>query len=926
LTHLVLPETGPSVPPIGAGKTLVTALAGPYDVKVDPSVKGRNVAIDLSFLFADDDFYESWEFGDSGKRYRPRSVPPEWGSQDVGPWVFWTYPGAHWPKQAWKIHVSSSLVNAQAVLEVVSTACVEFRIPFKHLTGRTFFLHAHGKHADRVQSGKFCALYPRDTVRCRAILERLATDLAGIGGSYVLTDRRFADSTCVSYRYGSFTSRSRLTADGTLVHTMLAPDCTEIDDERRAEFRLPPGVADPFRTEPSGAGRGEIAFHGYTFVEVLRHANAGGAYQFRSPDGETVFVKEARAHNGYAPDGSDAGTRLASEYLTLRILHAADPGICPRPVELFHHWEHSYLATEFVPGIPLYRWMVTHNPAVRSGEGAEAFAAYHERCLALLDQLGDQVRRLHELGFVFIDLGPNNVLVDDEDRPRLVDFEAAQRMDDVRLVMGTPGYLPRDALALARHDPVAVDRRGLANLGLLLLFPLNDVVEREPEVLLQLQADLAEVATVPPRLWRLATADRVPPAEPWLPAPEAIRADTVAELRRLAGQTADALAAMAQPGHPRQVYPTNPLGLQTNTRAVAAGTAGVLHALHRAGRPIDPVVVRRLRDDSLAALDTTAPGLLFGTAGIACVLADLGEPEAADALLDAAADHPLNTASATLGGGAAGTAIGLLAAYCRHGEQRRLAAAARLLDGIPDGDAIEAMLSAEHPTGLAGGRPGVALALYYLGRITGDGAALARGLRLLLDELAHGVLTPVRALSFRFSPDDRRVVPYLSVGSAGYVEVLSRYLAHDPSYEYDTPVPFTSGVGPEPDAKLGVAEVQARCLQACASRFTALPGLFPGLAGLAMTLADAGRRLGSPDLEAAAVTSARGLFRYAIPRPNGLGWLGEPGQRLSADLWSGSAGVLLAVQQLTDPAPDPLFTLDRHLDESRAAVPLTSKE
>lgn len=874
----------------------------------------------MSFLLADGDFYESWEFGDPGKRYRPSGVPPEWSSQEIGPWVFWAYPGARSPEQGWKIHVSSSLVNARAVLEVVSAACAEFHVPFKHLTGRMFFLHAHAKHADRVQSGKFCALYPPDTARCHAIMERLTTDLAGIGGPYVLTDRRFADSECVSYRYGGFASRSRLTADGAQVPTMLAPDGTEIDDERRAEFVLPSGVADPFRAEPSGAGRGEIAFHGYTFVEVLQHANAGGSYRFRSPDGETVFVKEARAHNGYAPDGSDAKTRLANEYLTLRTLHAASPGICPRPVELFHHWEHSYLATEFVPGMPLYRWMVTHNPALRAGEGAEAFAVYHERCLALLDQLDDQVRRLHELGFVFIDLGPNNVLIDEDDRPRLVDFEAAQRVDDVRLVMGVPGYLPCDALALARHDPVAVDQRGLANLGLLLLFPLNDVVEREPEVLLHLQADLAEVAIVPPRLWRLATADRVPSAEPRLPAPETIRADTVAELRRLAERTADTLAAMVQPDHPRQVYPMNPLGLRTNTRAVAAGTAGVLHALRRAGRPADPAVVRRLRDDSLAAVDATAPGLLFGTAGIACVLADLGEPEAADTLLDAAADHPLNAASATLGGGAAGTAIGLLAAYCRHGEQRRLDTAARLLDGIPDGDAIEAFLSTEYPSGLVGGRPGVALALYYLGRITGDAAALTRGRRFLRDELVHGVLTPVHALSFRFSADDRRLVPYLSVGSAGYVEVLSRYLAHDPGYDFDSPAPITSDGSAEPDAKLSVAEVQARCLQACTSRFTALPGLFPGLAGLAVTLAGAGRRLGRPDLEAAAMTSARGLFRYAVPRPDGFAWLGDPGQRLSADLWSGSAGVLLAVRQLIDPAPDPLFTLDRYLDESRAAV------
>lgn len=437
-------------------------------------------------------------------------------------------------------------------------------------------------------------------------------------------------------------------------------------------------------------------------------------------------------------------------------------------------------------------------------------------------------------------------------------------------------------------------------------------------MLRHLHADLAEVADVPPRLWRLTTADRAPSTQPRPPDPEAVRADPLRELRCLADRTADALAATAQPDHPRRVYPTNPLGLRTNSRAVAAGTAGVLHALRRAGRPIDPAVVRRLRDDSLAALDTTPPGLLFGTAGIATVLADLDEPDAAGTLLDAAAVHPLNATSAGLGGGAAGTALALLADYRRHGDQCRLIAAARLLEGIPDGAEIEAVLSADHPTGLVGGRPGVALALYYFGRIAGDDAALGRGLRLLRDELAHGVLTPVRALSFRFSATDRRIVPYLFVGAAGYVEVLSRYLAHDRALEFDTPARFTGDGDSEPDAELGAADVLARCLQACTTRFTAQSGLFPGLAGLAMTLADAGRHLGRRDLETAAVTSARGLFRHAVRWENGSAWLGDPGQRLSTDLWSGSAGVLLALRQLIDPVPDPLFTLDRYLDGSRA--------
>jgi len=75
--------------------------------------------------------------------------------------------------------------------------------------------------------------------------------------------------------------------------------------------------------------------------------------------------------------------------------------------------------------------------------------------------------------------------------------------------------------------------------------------------------------------------------------------------------------------------------------------------------------VARLRDSSLRELDDTPPGLLFGTAGIAWTLGDLGAHDAANELLAAAFRHPLATRSATLGGGAAGIALALMASYCR---------------------------------------------------------------------------------------------------------------------------------------------------------------------------------------------------------------------------------------------------------------------
>ena len=272
------------------------------------------------------------------------------------------------------------------------------------------------------------------------------------------------------------------------------------------------------------------------------------------------------------------------------------------------------------------------------------------------------------------------------------------------------------------------------------------------------------------------------------------------------------------------------------------------------------------------------------------MLAELGEHEAADTLLTTAADHPLNVSIATLGAGAAGTALGLLDHYRRTGEQRWLDHASRLLTALPDGEQLSRQLGVQRQSGLVGGRTGVALALYRLYRCTGNDTLLRRGLRMLQDELAHSrPMTPDNGLIFKANPTDTRTYPYLFVGSAGYAGVLARYLEVKPDAEFGD------------DSPLSLSEAFERSVLACAARFTALPGLYPGLAGLALTLADIGSRLNRTELVERAFTSARGLFQHAVTQPTGIGWLGEPGVRLSAELWSGGAGILLALHQLTDP-------------------------
>jgi len=130
-----------------------------------------------------------------------------------------------------------------------------------------------------------------------------------------------------------------------------------------------------------------------------------------------------------------------------------------------------------------------------------------------------------------------------------------------------------------------------------------------------------------------------------------------------------------------------------------------------------------------------------------------------------------------------------------------------------------------------------------------------------------------------------RALPYLADGSAGIGLVLRRYLAHR-----------------EDEAFRAVLEPIRR---ASTSRFHAQAGLFNGRAGLLLALADAdacstAQGAGESDeasdgLGGEAIDQMRRLAWHAVGHRGALAFPGDQLHRLSTDLATGGAGVLLAL-------------------------------
>jgi hypothetical protein len=96
-------------------------------------------------------------------------------------------------------------------------------------------------------------------------------------------------------------------------------------------------------------------------------------------------------------------------------------------------------------------------------------------------------------------------------------------------------------------------------------------------------------------------------------------------------------------------------------------------------------------------------------------------------------------------------------------------------------------------------------------------------------------------------------------------------------------------------------------------RLTVEPGLFQGLAGLGFALADHADLGGGgdPRYHRSALGVATALFKFAVPAPAGrVRLLGAYSMRFSAELWSGTAGAVLALDRILNGPSGQLFTLD----------------
>lgn len=843
------------------------------------------------YCFADPLFYDSrTQVRDErfGFEVARRPIPAGCELTELADWLVYRPVGVSLPSQGWKIHVSACLNNADNVLTTVWDYCLERRVTFKFRRGLDALLLTNAKYAHRGSSGKFITIYPADETQLKVVLDELGEALAGSQGPYVLSDLRWSEGP-LYVRYGGFAERHCVSETGALVLGLEDPDGRLVPDRREPTFRLPEWVSLPAFLEPHLAARNSVKVDSlpYRVERALHFSNAGGLYLGRDVQTDAqVVLKEARPYAGLDMDGTDAVTRLGREQEILERLTGLD--VVPAVHGSFTLGEHHFLALEFIDARPLRKAIVEQYPLVGRETDEQAMAEYSAWALDILGKVEQAVAAVHDRGVVIGDLHPYNVLLRPDDRVVLIDFEVSALAEEGRRqTLANPGFMAPEG-----YTGFDIDRYALACMRLFFFLPLTILLALDRTKANHLAAVISELFPVPASFLdeavktitggvqtRLGDAS----CRPLLLDPDKDGWESIRD--SLAG----AILASATPERDDRLFPGDIAQFETGGLNIAHGAAGVLYALAVTGAGRYPDYEEWLwRRAVHPAAGTTRLGFYDGLHGVAYVLDYLGHRAEALKVLDICqteVDGKWERLGLDLRSGLAGIGLNLAHFAELTGDPSLRENAFRVADIVADrlGDenAVGEISGGAYPrAGLMYGSAGTALLFLHLYGQAGQPALLDLARAALRQDLRRCI---VREDDGSMQVNEGwRTMPYLADGSVGVGLVLDHYLSYRQDEQF--------------------AEAAAAIRRAAESPFYVEPGLFDGRAGMILHLS---RRYstGTAARNSTVAAQLRRLAWHAIDYQGYLAFPGEELLRLSMDLATGNAGVLLAVGAALHPEP-----------------------
>lgn len=858
----------------------------------------------------------SGEYFESFDRYIPdagdfisvagETLSEDWTTSRSSVWYHCVPNGTLIPAQGWKIHISSIREHAIAALRATLSILVPEKIAFKFAADLRCLALLNSKQWNRGGSGKFITVYPANEEQFRRVIDLLHAATEDLVGAYILSDRRYRDSRCIFYRYGSMLFQRDVDVLGRPRSTIEAPNGDVTDDVRSARFTVPSWTRDPFEGEAPGddGEAGTLSDGRYKIKNVLSFTNGGGVYLAQDRQrGVDVVIKEGRPNVCWVGPGLDALALLRKEYRILQKI--ADSGIAPSPVDYFIDWEHEFLVEEFLEGGTLAMLPAKESVLLRASLAASEFQRFYDGFRKTMIQVCRIVEVAHKRGIVFADLSPHNLMINDRGEVRAIDFEAAcEEGIDEPTDLATEGfYRSSDGGPSVERDHFAI-----AAIMLHYIFNYTSFIQLSPGSARRIVSEVCMCARIPQPVCDVmvkafeAEGDGRPTAveirkileehdavaqvciaEVVLPSEEA-EAVSASSIEAMLADSLRFIEESATPDRADRLFPACFRLFESNPLSLLYGATGTVAAVKRAGRTIPAEWLDWLLARNVSAEGYPA-GLFIGMAGIAWALLDLGLVDAGRSVLEKSNVHPLVAGASDLGYGLAGRGMANLRFFTKLGDEEFLQNAkndAREVLGRSEVDEDGRRYWTQDDgvyLGLGRGSSGVALFLLYLGLICGDHTYIDRGREALDFDLAHRTDTPDGGWTWGYRTDFKEVlVPYWGFGSAGVGSALVRYCTLAEQHD--------------------LHDALDRIFIDTRRKFAVLPGKQNGLSGIGGFNLDAYSLTGETRWRESAMRAFEGICLQAIKRSTGVAFTGDFQGKISCDYASGSAGVVVFLHRL----------------------------
>jgi serine/threonine protein kinase len=831
------------------------------------------------------------------------------------------------PTQGWKIHISSSVSNAQDILRAVVPILVRQNICFKFALDINILTFLNSKQWSRQGAGKFITIYPYYEEQFKELIEELHQATRAFEGLYILSDRRYKDSKVVFYRYGGIRPAQFLNVRGVKTSMLSSPQGEQVQDQRRPYFVVPEWTQDPFESTPSNVNREQVAADGillkdgrYRVKSVLGFSNSGGVYIGEDKQtGEEVVIKESRP---FVSSTKDSMALLKKEH---RILSKIGPTkVGPQALDFFQDWENCFLVQEYLKGPSLASFSTRNNITLYTHPTLEQAEQFYKNFKTIFLQLTNLVKVMHDNGIVLSDLSPNNVIVLPETMEiKLIDFEGAYEVGvDQPIFIYTPGFAYADQMAGAASN-FESDYFSLGASMHHFLMPVNQIFLINPRARYAFMESVTADIGFPRSIYELISSlidkvaeNRYKPAEviEILQRDEPVRmpsfrtngpeADPIYrdDIQRIA----EYILAVANYERKDRLFPADSAIFGTNPMSIAHGACGVACALKRMIQTVPEAVtdwiLARNRNRELYP-----PNLYLGLAGIAWGMLELGLHEPAQQVLESSWDHSLLHEAFDVYCGIAGWGMSNLRFFMEFQDEKYLQKAKEAANHLlkirtEDEQGCHWKDKDQIPLGYAHGASGVAVFLLYLYLASGENIFLDVGVKALDFDLNNSVPNLEDGLSWKASTTSGRIMyPYWRYGSAGVGTAVVRYyrLLGEERYK----------------------EMLEKIFLETNRKYSVFPGMQMGLTGLGEFLMDLHWFTNEPRYLEGAYRVATGLSLFKIERKEGLAFPGDSLQRISCDYMTGSAGVGHFLHRLVSKEAgtfqlDQLFATSGHASQS----------